>query len=270
MKLDDLIGNLEGLPPMPQIFPKLQHILQDEDIYLVDLLSLIKLDPALTSQIIHLSNSSYFALSNPCDNLEDAVNRVGLKEVYQFITLVSLKPYLKIGADLYNQKSDAFFTESLVRGLLLESFFYLTDNEPNTGYTLGLISSIGKIILSLYIKSTFFDKRKTQSLSPKETEDLLGFNFAQAGAKLLEKWNFPENLIQPTLYQLEPSKATIYTQETYLLNFTEQLTPNFPYKIDKGAIVIPEETHLSKDRFAQALEIAKARLKDVQALIATF
>lgn len=270
MKLKDLIDNIEGLPPMPQVFPKLQELIHDEDLHLVDILSVLKIDAPLMAQVIRLSNSSYYSFSAPCENLEEAVNRIGFKEVYKLVTLISLKPYLKVDIDLYKQKSDQFFTESLVRALLLEGFFYFTNLNTNTGYTLGLVSSIGKILLSIFIKTTISDKRKVQNLSPEEAEKLFGFNFAQAGAYLLDRWNFPENIMEPVLHQLEPEKSTSNKQQTYLLNFAEQLTPLFPHKIDKGAVVIPEGTELDKDRFSQALESARSRYKDTRVLISTF
>ena len=74
---DTIITLGSTLPPALGIFGRLQSRLRDPDSELADIVDLVRVDPALTFQVIRLSNSVLYGLKSRCHSLDEAVGRVG-------------------------------------------------------------------------------------------------------------------------------------------------------------------------------------------------
>src|SRR3954470_15407538 len=84
-----LVAALGQLPPMAHVLARLQRLLADPNSGLDDIADLIRLDAALTTRIIQISNSVWFGRGMPCRTIVDAVNRVGFREVYHLVAVVA-------------------------------------------------------------------------------------------------------------------------------------------------------------------------------------
>ncbi len=94
MELESILSGIENLPPTPQIIPKLRRVLKDEDSGVEEIASLVKLDAALTAQIIRLGNSAYLGAANPSKSIQEAVGRLGFRVIYLMVNLIITKQVL--------------------------------------------------------------------------------------------------------------------------------------------------------------------------------
>ncbi|HEY8996128.1 MAG TPA: HDOD domain-containing protein, partial [Lacunisphaera sp.] len=74
---DTIISLGSKLPPALGIFGRLRTLLDDADCDLDEIVELLRVDPALTFQIIKLSNSALYGLKSRTQTLDEAVARVG-------------------------------------------------------------------------------------------------------------------------------------------------------------------------------------------------
>src|SRR5215216_5933247 len=88
-ELDEYIDRVKNLPPAPRILPELLVLLRQEDIDSSRVVELISYDPAITAAVLRLCNSAYFAGGSPADDLQEAVNRLGFRQVYLLVAAVS-------------------------------------------------------------------------------------------------------------------------------------------------------------------------------------
>ncbi len=77
---------------------------------------------------------------------------------------------------------------------------YIREVDAGTAYTTALMHDVGKLILSNFVSDEFskiINKVQNQNYSFTEAEmETLGATHAVIGARVLEKWNFPDEMIQ--------------------------------------------------------------------------
>ncbi|HYD82711.1 MAG TPA: HDOD domain-containing protein, partial [Opitutus sp.] len=77
------------LAPAAATFGRLRGMLEDPNADTKEVVDLIRLDPALTFHVIRMSNSVIFGLREQNNSLEDAVGRVGFRELYRLVGLAA-------------------------------------------------------------------------------------------------------------------------------------------------------------------------------------
>src|SRR6266700_1265992 len=81
------LGN--KLAPAAATFARLRELLATDETELSEIVQMIRLDPALTFHVIRMSNSVLFGLRDRTESLDDAVGRVGFKEIYRLVGLAA-------------------------------------------------------------------------------------------------------------------------------------------------------------------------------------
>jgi len=214
MDLQVIIDSVVKLPPSPQILPKLQTLLRNVDAGIHDIISLLKVDASMTAQIVRLSNSAYFGASTPSQSLEEAVSRLGFKEVYKVVSMAVAHDVLGESVPLYRLDKGQLLYHSLACAVVMvECSARRLSGNIDTAYTIGLLHSLGKVIINQYyiqhgleIYSADLDNDMTVRMERK----VLGFDYADASSAILRKWNFSEEIYEPIQYQFRPTLAPEY------------------------------------------------------------
>ena len=211
MTLSELVNNLEGLPPAPEVLPKLVEIMQDPDTDANDVVSLIQTDPAIVAGVLRLSNSSVYAPPSPVTDLTDAVSMLGIKEIYRIVNLVTSGEFLTGELASMDIQKGSLWRHSLAVALIMDIIAADVTDLDGLPYTLGLLHDIGKLALHHGCGERYtniFHKVETERISVSVAETAtLGFDHAEAGAKMLEDWGFSESVYLPIRYQYDPHKA---------------------------------------------------------------
>ena len=86
MNLDNKIGkSLNRLPAFPATVHKVTALINDPDSSLAELVDVIRLDQAITANILRMCNSAYFGLRHKVDNVHDAIMYLGRKNVVRAV-----------------------------------------------------------------------------------------------------------------------------------------------------------------------------------------
>lgn len=211
MNFDDIISQVKRLPPNPQIMLKLLRLLQNINTDPGDIVELIRVDTALTAQVLRLSNSAYYGVVTPSYNLEEAVNRIGFRETYKLVGVVCSSQIFNTPVQSYYLESDQMWENSIATALVMEIMAQRIGTDSSIAYTIGLLHSIGKIIINQVMAEKYADvyalvEKEKISVIEAETK-VLGFNYAQLGMALLKKWNFPPEIAEPIEFQFNPLDA---------------------------------------------------------------
>jgi len=236
MNLKTVIDSVKNLAPTPQILPKIQKTVRDENSSIDDIGSLIKVDAILTAQIVKVSNSAYFGSSDPCQSLEEAINRIGFHQVLNVVNLVASKLALGKEMPLYHLKSGELWEHSVTCAAVSEALMQEVDKtnveSHNIAYTMGLLHMIGKVVINNYYLDRGFDiysgdddaDEGEETMLPHMEKRILGFDHAEAGAALLKKWNFPKEICAPIEFQFDPGNAPgqqVFTAVLHLASWTK-------------------------------------------------
>ncbi|WP_018692011.1 HDOD domain-containing protein [Algicola sagamiensis] len=79
------------LPTLPEIAIKVRKAADDPDINLAKLAEVISQDPALSARMIKISNSAFMGRTIKVDTLNQAVTRIGLRQIKNIVTALAME-----------------------------------------------------------------------------------------------------------------------------------------------------------------------------------
>ncbi|NWF39070.1 HDOD domain-containing protein [Mariprofundus sp. NF] len=197
--LKHLRSKIHEIPPMPEIWHKIQQILEQPDASAGELGAVIAQDPILTAQILKVCNSSAYSIpgSSEISNIPLAIARLGLDETSNVI-FNCLAPELGQNENMRQQVRYIWMhcqsISSLTR-LLAESCQKL---ERHDASLIGMLHDIGKLVI-LNLES---DEKLTQLKAAIDSGtdalqaeyEQLGYTHIDAGVILALHWQLPKKV----------------------------------------------------------------------------
>jgi HD-like signal output (HDOD) protein len=207
---EQLVAHLGALPPTAQVLARLHALLADTNSDLGDVAILLRLDAAMTTRVIKISNSTWYGRGQPCHTIEEAVNRIGFREVFQVVSIAASSAVVAQPLAAYGRGAIRTWRESVACALAGEVIAEALGDDTAISFLNGLLHAIGRQAFNRYAATTganFTDTGFPLDFSGAEFI-LLGFTQAAAGACMLKKWNFTADSIEPVRCQYEPLEAS--------------------------------------------------------------
>ena len=204
-----LVNSLGALPPTAQVLARLQSLLADPNSDLGDVATLIRLDAAMTTRVIKISNSAWYGRGSPCQTIDEAVNRIGFREVFQLVSVVSASSLVAQPLTAYGRDATAMWRESVSCAFAGELLAECLGEDTAASFMNGLLHVIGRQAFNKFATTsgkTIADGGFPMDFSGAEFV-LLGFTQADAGACMLKKWNFTKENVEAVRHQYEPLEA---------------------------------------------------------------
>lgn len=282
MNLDTLISEVTDIPPAPQVIPRLQAILRDPSSDMTAVVECLKVDVSLSTKVLRFANSSYFAGSAAADGLEEAIQRIGFREINRLVSVATSKGILDKALPAYNAKEGELFETSLACAQIMHALAGTREPEKTDSfYTTGLLQGIGKIVINQYLKSRGLSlygghdgtAESMEEISPEFETSVLGFNHADAGAALLASWKFPPEITEPICFQYRPNEAPTLKARALCLNFANSWAPafreageSFPQQPEQTAS--PEILGLNEPDLHALLQTAFSQFQNLRRMLA--
>jgi putative nucleotidyltransferase with HDIG domain len=211
LTLDSLIGNLDQIPPFPRNLVLLTELLEKPDVNVDQVVSLIEYDPALTALVMRLCNSAYFGASSPASDLHEATARLGFNEIFQLVTSLGAAALLRPQQKGYGIEAGELWRHSVTSALIGKCIALDRDDNPSLVFTACLLHDIGKVALSRSLEEQYdqvlVETRRSQTPMLVVEQQLLGFDHAEVGGRLLERWQFAPRLAAAVRYHHDPAAA---------------------------------------------------------------
>src|SRR5688572_31040501 len=116
---------------------------------------------------------------------------------------------------------------SITCALAAESIAEQTNVDRNIAYTVGLLHSIGMVVIDDWAVRNRPEIRFGQRTLPLEACEAerakLGFHQAEAGAALLRSWDFPPAMLEPVRWQYLPNGTAAHFPLAALLHVAKWL-----------------------------------------------
>ena len=202
---DHILRLAQKLPASPQIFTRLSLLLDDVNADLDKIVNLISIDTGLTSRVLRLSNSVFFRGSSAVQSLDEAINRVGFREVHKMVGMAMTEQIFKDGLPAYRMNARQVWESSIATALAMESIARESGQDEQTAYTVGILRQIGKLVLGKII-----EKEQPGAMCPDDLDILswerarLNITSHEAAAYILESWKLPRPVCQGMRFQHEP------------------------------------------------------------------
>jgi putative nucleotidyltransferase with HDIG domain len=179
---------------------KVMALANDPDSSFTELSSVIRLDQAITANILRLCNSAYFGLCRPVDNVNEAIMHMGRKNVLRAVMAAGLSRYFRT-AKGYDVKGGELW-EHAVAVALLSQICAARISRPDDPqlFTAGVLHDIGKMVMGEFVHEAW---QKIQDLMERERysfleaeEEVLGINHAELGGEIALIWKFPDEILK--------------------------------------------------------------------------
>lgn len=203
-----------SLPCSPTLLPRLIATLQQEESTADEIQNLIRLDSALAVATLRLANSAALSNGRTVDTLEEAIIRLGHREIFRLAALALVNRWESTHGEALGWEPGDFCRRALCTALAAESLAEATGRvDPQIAYTAGLVTDIGKLALA-HACAPFYPAirafcEQTKCTWEQAERSVLGYHHAEVGARLLRAWKFPEVFALCVDHQVRPTEAPL-------------------------------------------------------------
>ena len=225
---------------LPDVYLRLKSILDEPGFGMAEVAMVISRDPAVTVRLLHIVNSSLYGFTAKVETVSRAITLLGTQQVLDLVLATSVANAFKgMSSDIMDMYK--FWRRSVhcaVTSRQLAALCSSCDREHL--FIAGLLHDIGHLIMYQAIPNRSQQAiitAKERNLPLYEAErNIIGFDYAETGAKLMQFWSLPENLIETTMFHIEPDRAEKHPLESAIVHIAALLT-----KANNGEGVFNEE-----------------------------
>ena len=227
--IDQLLGGVDGLVTLPQVFLRINRLVEDSDSNLSDIAKAVSQDPAFTVRMLRVANSPFYGFPSAIDTVDKAVSVIGTNQIRNLALSMSVaSSFAGLPNDLVSM--DNFWRHSLYCALIARNLARKMHGcDPSVVFTAGLLHDIGELILFNRLPE---QARAALLLVLDQADDLpvhlaeqqiIGFDHAEVGGRLASRWGLPELLVECIACHHAIDRANRYPRETALVHLANIL-----------------------------------------------
>jgi HD-like signal output (HDOD) protein len=211
--IKEILTAIRSLEPLPQVATRVMEIASNDDVVPRDLVGVIETDAAVTAKVLKLCNSAYYGFKREIGSLPEAANLLGVSTLVNLVLTSCSGRYFRDYGEIDDDTANRLWEESVVNALASSLIARLEGHvDKNRAYTCGLLQNVGQLVLARHGRATALpvqaEVARGASLLDAEAT-VIGMNHAEIGARLAEKWNFPEALVDTIRFHHTPEEARI-------------------------------------------------------------
>ena len=207
-KIDHIMAQVKAFTSMPDTSAKLIKMLKDPDSSAAQIEAVLKFDPGLTANILKLTNSAYFGIPSKVSSVKQAIILLGWKRLLQLVMTMCMSTVMKKAVPGYDLPSGGLWRHSVAVSVAAE-LIVKTLKIPGADevFTAALLHDVGKLVLGDFVQD---DLQQIEAMVAKgiafEVAEfiILGTDHAHIGARILDIWSFPENLVSAVNWHHDP------------------------------------------------------------------
>lgn len=197
-----VVGAIDRLPSVPQVYAEIREALQDEDTGPQVLGDIIQKDIGMTAKILKLVNSAFFGLRRTIGSPHEAVAYLGMDTIKNLVLAQSIFE----GAE--NLKSNLFRLDDLWHHSLTVATgaraIAKAEGQGRPGqedaFVGGILHDVGVLVLATNFPD-LYDKAAQLVLTekvliPTAEQECFGVTHAEVGAYLLGLWGLPSPILK--------------------------------------------------------------------------
>lgn len=196
------IEECEVMPSIPQIILRVREISEDPKSSVADLANIILFDHALTTKILKIANSAFYAeFASRVSTITQAITLMGFRTVQNVVISLALYDSVKAMGEHHKFDFRQFWTHSLSTGvigkMIASAARYKT---PEEAFIAGFMHNIGVAILAVIFPEEYdvvlknINSGEDQLLAERS---VFGMDHTEVGGWLAKKWNLPPVLARP-------------------------------------------------------------------------
>lgn len=212
--IEKLISTQE-FATLPPVAARILGILENEDVDIREVASIIETDASLTLKLLRVANSPLYAIRTEITSIHQSIITLGLNRLTNIVLGISIfSKFLMSSQKSSIELIERFWWHSSCTGMVAKSVTkkigkYFKEIE----FIGGLLHDIGKLTMIQYSPEDYQEVlRKVQSdgISDIQAEEaVFGANHVQIGSEIAKLWKLPKDLELVMTYHSNPAEAPI-------------------------------------------------------------
>jgi len=219
------IEDITDIPSLPEIFIRVNEVVNNPRSSLEDVGKVISEDTGLTARLLKIVNSAFYGFPSHIETISRAVTIVGTQQLRDLALATSvIRLFSGIPHDLLDMES--FWRHSVACGItarILATF--RRESNVERFFVAGILHDIGRLILCLQKSEEMRDilKQVRQGANTVRVVefDVLGFDHTTVGGALIQAWKLPASLEEVVLCHHAPLQASRYPVEAAVIHVAD-------------------------------------------------
>jgi HD-like signal output (HDOD) protein len=208
--LANLVGTVKDLPVLPKTYFALRKKLQDPEVAMTEVVSVVEQDVAISAKIFQLVNSAFFGLPFEVSSIKTAVSFLGVQMLQNLVLAAEVFSMIRDTAPLPGFS----FEELQAHSQLAAKIAIRLPAAPHTrdiAVMAALVHDVGKLVLATRSPRHFaraVDEAAQEQVPLFAAElRLMGVTHAEVGAYLLGIWGLPSPVVEAVAQHHTPNLA---------------------------------------------------------------
>lgn len=178
------------LPSLPEVALKIRDVVESEEATARQIADTLSQDAALSAKLIRVANSSMYGFSNPIDDLQMAVTRLGLGLVRDLVISLAMKQIYQATSDVLDEQFRSIWNKALdVAAICRMLSTTVTGISPEQAFLAGLVHNIGALPILAMAEDDDDLFNDAEAL-----DDVISELQGPVGELILRSWNFPDHM----------------------------------------------------------------------------
>ncbi|MBI4684354.1 MAG: HDOD domain-containing protein [Nitrospirae bacterium] len=194
---DELIKKVGDLKVLPFVARKVLETLKDESCTIDDLTNIIEKDQTIAARVLKISNSALYGLRQEVTSLHQAILILGFKTIRSLVLSVSTRSLYKN----FGMKEKILWDHSVGAAIAAKTISAGFSAEiVEVSFIGGLMHDFGKVVMNNETPDIFAEvimkiyNEGADSVAAEE--EIYGYNHAEIGSGVVEKWGFSPLLVE--------------------------------------------------------------------------
>jgi len=211
--LNTILREIKSLEPLPQVAMRVVELGTKADVVPRDLVAVIQTDAGVTAKVLKLCNSAFYGFRREIASLQEAGNMLGVDTLVSLVLTSCTSRYFRDYGAANVRTSLQLWENSVINALaacLLARMHGEVDK--NRAYTVGLLQNVGMLVLVRFMgaEDIAIEAEIRKGATRLEAEHAaLGMHHAEIGARLAERWDLPEILVDSIRHHHTPESAEV-------------------------------------------------------------
>jgi putative nucleotidyltransferase with HDIG domain len=229
----ELIAGAIEIASLPEIFLKINEMIDSPRHSAADIGRVISNDTALSARLLKIANSIFYGFPSQIDTISRAITVIGTRELRELILATSvIRCFKGLPNDLITMED--FWRHSICCGLAARSLAMQRGEQlVERFFVAGLLHDIGSLLVYRKVPELAREAllRAQHNNIPlyRAEQEVMGFDHAMVGAEILRKWKLPEHLQEATEFHHNPGRAQRFPSDTAVIHIADVVSDALQY-----------------------------------------
>ncbi len=213
-KLGQLVDQVDRLVSLPDVYYRLEALIERPDSSLDDIARLLASEPDLCARLLGMANSAFYSFPSRIESIGQAVRIIGIRQIRELVLATSIaNAFRQVPLGMIDMRR--FWEHSVATGVMAKCIGQKAHRrQPERYYVAGLLHDIGRLAFFLKLPGLMSEllllRERVETPLYQLEQAALGYNHAEAGGALLQRWRVPESIHEPVCFHHEPRLAMEY------------------------------------------------------------